>query len=283
MITPFKKDYSLDLEGFKNIVDFQINEGADYLVILGTTGESVTLDKEEKEQVIQAAKDVNNGRLPIVVGVGGNNTRVLRDTIKSTDFSGIDGILSVSPYYNKPNQRGIYNHYATLAEVSPRPIILYNVPGRTGSNMQADTSLSLARDFDNITTLKEASGNFSQGMDLVADKPDSFTLVSGEDDLTLPLISLGFHGVISVTANAFPGDYSRMVAAAREGRHEEARSLQYKMLPYMRLFFSDGSPAGVKAFMSQKGLCENVVRPPLAPVKDEVYNKLLELSNGVKT
>jgi 4-hydroxy-tetrahydrodipicolinate synthase len=277
LITPFNEDYTVDKESLKKLTDHQINEGIDYLVVLGTTGESVTLSKEEKKLVVNTIRDTNKNRVPIVLGIGGNNTKAVTEEIENADLEGISGILSVSPYYNKPNQEGIYRHYSEIARVSPLPVILYNVPGRTGSNVSAETTIRLANDHENITTVKEASGNFDQCMEIIENKPIGFEVVSGEDALTLPLIAAGMQGVISVVSNAFPSEFSNMVRLARNGKLKEATEIHYKLLPYIRLLFADGSPGGVKALLSHKGQCKNVVRPPLAPVSDEVNRELKRL------
>lgn len=279
LITPFKKDFSVDHEALEKVVNHVVEGGVEYLVVLGTTGESATLSKEEKLQVVETVKKANNGRIPLVIGIGGNYTQEIIEQIAHTDFTGIAGILSVSPYYNKPNQEGIYLHYKAIAEAAPVPVILYNVPGRTGSNMTADTSLRLST-LPNIIAVKEASGNFEQCMSIIKDKPETFEVISGDDAISLPLIAAGMTGVISVIANAYPKDFSNMVRHALNGNHDAARTLHYRLLNLMTGIFADGSPGGIKEIMQEMGICTNVVRLPLANVKNEVKEKLLGLAKS---
>lgn len=272
LVTPFDTNREIDFPSLERIVKYNINNGIDYLVVLGTTGESVTLTKNEKKEVVRFVLKTANGRLPVVLGIGGNNTHEILEQFEHTDFNGIDAILSVSPYYNKPSQEGIYQHYRELAGNSPLPLILYNVPGRTGTNMSAATTLRLANEVENIIAIKEASGNFAQIMEILHHKPDHFNVISGDDLFTLPLITLGAIGVISVTAQAVPAVFSNMVRKALAGKTDEARKLHYQMLGLMNALFADGSPGGIKAALEILGLCGNILRLPLVPVNSQVYS-----------
>lgn len=276
IVTPFNEDMSVDHSALGKVTDNCISNGVNYIVVLGTTGESATLTKEEKEQVVKTVVSATAGRVPVVIGIGGNDTRNVVETIKNTDFTGIDAILSVSPYYNKPNQNGIYEHYKAIASVSPLPVILYNVPGRTAMNMTAQTIVRLARDFKNIIAVKEACGNLVQAMEIIRDKPEDFAVISGDDALTLPMISVGAVGVISVVANSHPKEFSMMVDEAIGGNYLLARKIHLSLLETINLLFADGSPAGVKAVLEMKKLCKNIVRLPLVPVSDNIYKKLKE-------
>lgn len=276
LVTPFKTDGQVDFDAIGKLVEFQIQGGTDYLVIMGTTGENPTLSGAEKEQIFDKVKEVNNGRLPIVAGVGGNNTAEVVANLKAFNFDGIDGTLSVSPYYNKPNQNGIYNHYMAVADNSPRPVIVYNVPGRTGSNILAETQLRIA-EHANVCATKEASGNFSQVMEIIRNKPDNFLVLSGDDDLTLPYIALGMDGVVSVILNGYPKQFSEMVHLALAGKFTEARTLHYKLVPMINAIFADGSPGGIKEAMKLQNLCETTLRAPLANVNDAVKNTIIGL------
>ena len=276
IVTPFNNDMSVDYPSLEKITDYCITKGVNYIVVLGTTGESATLTKDEKKQVVKTVIGASAGRVPIVIGIGGNFTQEVIETIKNTDFKGIDAILSVSPYYNKPNQNGIYEHYKAIAAVSPLPIILYNVPGRTAMNMAPQTIVRLAHDFRNIIAVKEACGNLVQAMEIIRDKPDGFAVISGDDALTLPMISVGAVGVISVVANSHPKEFSMMVDEAIGGNYMLARKIHLNILETINLLFADGSPAGVKAVLEMKQLCKNVVRLPLTPVSETIYKKLKE-------
>ena len=242
LITPFKADQSVDYDGLKKLVEHQIIGGTNYLVVQGTTGESATLTKSEKQEILDFVIKVNDGRLPIVFGLGGNNTLAMIDQYKSFDLSKVDAVLSASPYYNKPSQEGIYQHYKYLAERITHPIILYNVPGRTGSNMQPATTLRLAKDFSNIVAIKEASGDMGQVMNIVKDKPSDFLVLSGDDPLTLPMISVGVEGLISVVANAYPKQTSLLVNEALKGNYEESKKYHYQLLELIDYLFADGNP-----------------------------------------
>ncbi|TDP57542.1 4-hydroxy-tetrahydrodipicolinate synthase [Flavobacterium dankookense] len=274
LVTPFKKDFSVDVEALKRIVNFQIDNGIDYLVILGTTAESATLNEAEKELVIKTIVEANNGRLPLVLGVGGNNTQHVIDELKSKNLSDFVAILSVSPYYNKPTQEGIYQHFKAIAEVSPLPIILYNVPGRTSSNMLPKTVLRLANDFKNIVAIKEAAGDIVQAMTLIKDKPADFLVISGDDMITLPMVLAGGSGVISVIAEGFPKEFSEMVHLGLNKKVEEAYKLHYLLADSINMIFEQGNPAGIKEIFKTLGLSENTVRLPLIPVDDELSGRI---------
>ena len=275
LITPFKKDHSIDIESLIKIVNHVIDNGADFLVVLGTTSEAPTLTSEEKNLVINTILKANNGRLPILLGMGGNNTQAVIEAIKAQNFDGIQGILSVVPYYNKPNQRGMKAHFEAIADASPVPVVVYNVPGRVGVNLQAATCVELAQ-HPNIIAVKEASGNLQQIMEILQDKPTDFDVLSGDDGITQPLMTLGAQGVISVAANAYTKPFSRMMKAMREGQAEEALRLHYAMLRMNQLIFADGNPAGIKCLMNIMGLCENVLRLPLVSVNEKVETDIIE-------
>ena len=279
LITPFNTDLTIDYVGLEKLFNHQIEGGIDYVVLMGTTGESAVLSKVEKEDVITFCKKINAGRLPIVLGIGGNNTLALVDEIKATDFTGVDGVLSVSPCYNKPTQNGIYQHYKMIAEICPLPIILYNVPGRTASNMTDETTLRLANDFENIIAIKEASGDMDQIMKIIKNKPTDFIVLSGDDGLTLPMIYIGAEGVISVIGQSHPKEYSTMVAEARKGNLANANALHYSIYDYYGPLYAEGNPAGVKACLELLGICKAVVRPPLVEVSSAIKNQLKVLLN----
>jgi 4-hydroxy-tetrahydrodipicolinate synthase len=275
LITPFKTDQSVDTEALTKIVNHVIDNGADFLVVLGTTSEAPTLSFEEKKLVINTILKSNNSRLPIMLGIGGNNTQAVIEAIKAQDFTGIQGILSVVPYYNKPNQRGMRAHFEAIADASPVPVVVYNVPGRVGVNLQAATCVELAK-HPNIIAAKEASGNLQQIMEILRDKPTEFDVISGDDGITQPLMALGAQGVISVAANAYTSTFSRMMQAMKENCTNEALRLHYAMLRMNQLIFADGSPAGIKCLMSHMGLCENVLRLPLVTVNEKVEADIIE-------
>ena len=269
LVTPFKEDFSVDVEALTNIVNHVIDNGADFLVALGTTSEAPTLTPDEKQLVVKTILDANAGRLPVLLGMGGNNTNTVVEAIKNQDFTGIDGILSVVPFYNKPNQRGMRAHFECIADNSPVPVIVYNVPGRVGVNLQAATCVELGR-HPTLIAVKEASGNLQQIMEILRDKPEDFDVLSGDDGITQPLMALGAQGVISVAANAYTKPFSQMMHAQKEGRTDEALRLHYAMMRMNHLIFADGNPAGIKYLMSLMGLCHNVLRLPLVTVNDNV-------------
>ena len=275
LITPFKKDFSVDYEALERIVHHVIDHGANFLVVLGTTSEAPTLNAEEKKLIVDTILRTNQGRLPVLLGMGGNNTQAVVEAIKAQDFTGVQGILSVVPYYNKPNQRGMKAHFEAIADASPVPVILYNVPGRVGVNLQAATCVELAQ-HPNIIAVKEASGNLQQIMEILRDKPSDFDVLSGDDGITQPLMALGASGVISVAANAYTRPFSRMMNAMKEGKTEEALRLHYSMMRMNQLIFADGNPAGIKCLMNHMGLCENVLRLPLVSVNEKVENDILD-------
>ena len=282
IITPFKADLSIDFAALEKQIEHLISNGINYLVVLGTTGESVTQSESEKEELVKFIKDKVNKRIPIVLGIGGNNTQAVVDKIKKTDFNQIDAILSVAPYYNKPSQEGLYQHFKAIAEACPVSMILYNVPGRTCSNLNAETTLRLAHDFKNIVAVKEASGDFTQAMYIIKDKPKDFIVLSGEDALTLPLMSAGVSGVISVVANAFPKEFSTMVQLALNNNFNEAEKNHYQLLEFIDTLFIEGNPAGIKEALSIMGIIENKLRLPLVPVSEKTHQKLKELISKIK-
>lgn len=274
LVTPFNKDLSVDVDGLKRIVNFQIDNGIDYLVVLGTTAENATLTNDEKELVIKTVIDANKKRLPLVLGVGGNNTQKLIDELKTRDFSEFEAILSVSPYYNKPTQEGIYQHYKAISEASPLPIILYNVPGRTASNMLPSTVIRLANEFKNIVAIKEAAGDIVQAMTLIKNKPKDFLVISGDDMVTLPMILAGGSGVISVIAEGFPKEFSEMVHLGLNRKVDEAYKIHYLISDAIDMIFEQGNPAGIKEVFKHLGLAENTVRLPLVNVDENLSNRL---------
>ena len=274
LITPFKEDGSVDYDALLRLVDYQLENGTDFLCVLGTTAETPTLTKEEKEKVKRTVIDRVNGRLPILLGVGSNSTQAVVDSVKNDDMTGVDALLVVVPYYNKPSQEGIYQHYKAVAEATDLPIVLYNVPGRTGVNMTAETTLRLANDFENIVAIKEASGNIAQMDEIIKNKPEGFDVISGDDGITFPLITLGAVGVISVLGNAFPREFSRMTQLALEGDYVNALPIHHQFAEMCNLLFVDGNPAGVKAMLSIMGMVENKLRLPLVPARQVTCEKL---------
>ena len=274
LITPFKEDESVDYVALMRIVDYLLQNNADFLCVLGTTAETPTLTEEEKAKIKRMVIERVNGRIPILLGVGGNNTRAVVDALKHDDFTGVDAVLSVVPYYNKPSQEGIYQHYKAISEATELPIVLYNVPGRTGVNMTAETTLRIARDFENVIAVKEASGNITQMDDIIKNKPDNFDVISGDDGITFPLITLGAVGVISVIGNALPAEFSRMVRMALNGDYEHARVIHHKFTELFKLLFVDGNPAGVKAMLHAMGMIENQLRLPLVPTRLTTMEKI---------
>lgn len=282
LVTPFKEDKSIDFDALENLVEYQIKGGIDFIVVLGTTGETPTLFNPEKKEIKDRVRRIVNGRVPLVLGVGGNNTLSVADELVNGDTDGFDAILSVVPFYNKPSQEGIYQHYKAIAEASPLPVILYNVPGRTGVNMTAETTLRLARDFDNIIGVKEASGNFVQIEEIIKNKPDRFSVISGDDGITYPLMTLGATGVISVVGNAFPKEFGRMVRLCLDHKFDEAIGIHFNFTELFNLMFVDGNPAGVKCALHNLGLIENVLRLPLVPTRVSTNEKIHRILEKLK-
>ncbi|MGN8059247.1 4-hydroxy-tetrahydrodipicolinate synthase [Pedobacter sp. 22163] len=274
LVTPFNTDGSVDYNGLKNLINHLVDGGIDYLVSLGTTGETATMTKDEKKKVWAYTAEINNNRLPLVAGIGGNNTLAVAEDIKSFDTNGYSAILSVSPYYNKPTQEGIYQHYKYLAEISPLDLILYNVPGRTGSNMSAETTCRLAYDFKNIIATKEASGSFDQFNQIMRDKPVDFLLISGDDPVTLPMIALGAAGIISVIGNALPKQFSDMVKLCLAGDYKAALPAHLSLIEFTRLAFAEGNPAGIKAALKHLGVCGDTVRLPLVKASESLEKSI---------
>ena len=274
LITPFKEDESVDYEALGRLVDFQLQNGTDYLVVLGTTAETPTLTEQEKKEIVSMVVSKVRGRIPVVLGVGGNCTRSVVEKLKHDNFDGIDAILSVVPYYNKPSQEGIYQHYKAISEATDLPIILYNVPGRTGVNMTAETTLRVARDFKNVVAVKEASGNITQMDDIIKNKPANFDVISGDDGITFPLITLGAVGVISVIGNAFPKEFSKMVRLALNGDYNNALTIHHRFTELIELLFVAGNPAGAKSILNAMGYIENKLRLPLVPTRITTFEKI---------
>ena len=277
LVTPFNEDGSVDYNGLEKLVNHNIENGTDTLVVQGTTAEAATLNNEEKQKVLSKVIEVNKGRKEIVLGIGGNNTLEVGELLKTTDFTGVDGVLSVSPFYNKPTQEGIYQHYKYISACTDLPIILYNVPGRTSSNVLAETTLRIARDCKNVVAVKEASGSLEQVMKIIQDRPEGFTVLSGDDALTLPMTAAGGDGVISVVGNAFPKEFSEMVKLTKEGKLNEARDLHYKVLDLIHALFIEGNPGGIKEVLKQKGICGETLRLPLVNVSNETKTLLKDL------
>ena len=277
IVTPFFENKEIDFESLKKLVQHQIAGGTDYLVVQGTTGESATLTAQEKSKVLQTVIEENNGKLPIVYGIGGNNTKLVAQQMADFDVPGVDGFLSVSPYYNKPTQEGIYQHYKALNEATKLPIILYNVPGRSASNVTSETVVRIANDCKNVVAVKEASGDMTQIMQIIKDAPKDFAVISGDDPITLPIIFMGGHGVISVVSNAYPKVVADMVHAAMEGDLAKAKEAHYKMFDIIPLLFAEGNPAGIKESCKAIGLMENYVRLPLVNASEGLTKKILTL------
>ena len=282
LITPFKADKSIDFKALATLIDYQIMNGADYLVVLGTTAETPTLTTEERREVREFVANRVNGRVPLVLGLGGNSTTAVVEELKNTDLSSFCAILSVTPYYNKPSQEGLFQHYKMISEASPRPIILYNVPGRTGVNMTAETTLRIASTCENVIAIKEASGNMSQMDEIIKRKPSDFMVISGDDGVTFPLITLGAVGVISVIGNAFPNEFSRMVRLALEGRYDQALQIHHRFTELSNLLFVDGNPAGVKCVLNAMGFIENELRLPLVPTRITTNDKIRRVLDSFK-
>ncbi len=273
LITPFNEDLSVDFESLTKLIEYNIENGTNFFVVLGTTAEAATLSKEEKQEVIAHIIKVNNGRLPLVLGIGGNNTLEVKHQIETTDLSAFDAVLSVSPYYNKPNQEGLYQHYKALASTG-KPIIIYNVPGRTGQNVEAATTLRLAKEFPNLSMIKEASPNILQHMDILRLKPEHFSLLSGDDELTLPVTLAGGDGVISVIGQGYPKEFSTMVQLAKEGKVKEAYDIHNRLVEITRLIFAEGNPCGIKVILAEKGIIKNYLRLPLIPATEGLQAKI---------
>jgi 4-hydroxy-tetrahydrodipicolinate synthase len=269
LVTPFKKNKEVDFEALQRLIDYQLLSGTDYIVALGTTAETPTLEEKEREEIVRRVVKQVDGKIPIIMGVGGNNTAKLVHTLNTFDFTGISAILSVTPYYNKPTQEGLFQHYRALSKASPLPIILYNVPGRTGVNLLAETTLRIARECENVIAIKEASGNMEQINRIIADKPEGFSVISGDDSMTLPIIKAGGIGVISVLGNAFPKQFVQVVHSALNGSMREAEKDAAVFSEMIRLLFVEGNPAGVKCMLHEMGFIENELRLPLVPVSDE--------------
>lgn len=277
LITPFHKDGSIDFKSLERLIEFQIENNVGYFVVLGTTGETATLNKDEKFAIIDFVVEIINKRKPIVIGIGGNNTQEVVNSINSCNFDNISAILSVCPSYNKPSQNGIFQHYKYISNASPLPIIIYNVPGRTGVNIHAETTLKIANELKNIIGVKEASGNLIQIMEIINNKPKNFLVISGDDALTLPTMALGADGVISVIANAYPKEFSKMISLCLDNKFLEAQTIHYKLLDIINAIFLEGSPAGIKAVLEIKKLIANNLRLPLVPVGKTTYSLISKL------
>lgn len=282
LITPFKSDGSVDFESLKRLVEYQLDNGADFLCILATTGETPCLTSDEKSKIKNTIVEVVKGRVPILMGCGGNNTANLIEELHTGDFHGIDGVLSVCPYYNKPSQEGLYQHFKAIASATKLPVVLYNVPGRTGVNLKAETTVRLARDCKNIVAIKEASGSLEQVDEIIKNKPRDFDVISGDDALTFPMISCGAVGVISVIGNALPKEFSKMIRLEQRGEYEAARKIHHRFTDLFSLLFVDGNPAGVKAMLCEMGFIENVLRLPLVPTRISTKQRMSEIMKELK-
>ena len=282
LITPFLEDGSVDYKSLIRLVEYQLNNGADFFCILATTGETPTLTAEEKQKIKDLIVDLVGGRVPILVGCGGNNTAAIVKELQTGDFRGVDGILSVCPYYNKPSQEGLYQHFKTIAAATKLPVVLYNVPGRTGVNLSAATTVRLAHDCDNIVAIKEASGNLEQVDEIIKNKPRNFDVISGDDALTFPMISCGAVGVISVIGNALPREFSKMIRLQMKGEYDGARKIHHRFIVLFSLLFVDGNPAGVKAMLHEMGYIENVLRLPLVPTRISTLQRMSEIMKELK-
>lgn len=282
LVTPFTADGEVDYKTIVRLVEYQIQNGADFLCILATTGETPCLSTEEKENIKKLVVDTNRGRLPILMGCGGNNTHAVIEELKTADWTGIDGVLSVCPYYNKPSQEGLYQHFKAIAEASPLPVVLYNVPGRTGINMKSETTVRLARDCENIVAVKEASGSLEQVDEIIKNKPERFDVISGDDALTFSMVASGAAGSISVIGNALPKEVSRMIRLEFKGEYEAARTIHHRFTELYSLLFVDGNPAGVKALLHEMGFIENVLRLPLVPTRITTLQKMTEILKTLK-
>ena len=282
LVTPFTVSGEVDYKAIQRLVEYQIQNGADFLCILATTGETPCLSAEEKNNIKKLVIETKRGRLPILMGCGGNNTRAVVEELKTSDWTGIDGVLSVCPFYNKPSQEGLYQHFKAIAEASPLPVVLYNVPGRTGINMKSDTTVRLARDCDNIVAIKEASGSLEQVDEIIKNKPERFDVISGDDALTFSMVASGAAGSISVIGNALPKEVSRMIRLEFRGEYESARTIHHRFTELYSLLFVDGNPAGVKALLHEMGFIENVLRLPLVPTRITTLQKMTEILKTLK-
>ncbi|MBR1547491.1 MAG: 4-hydroxy-tetrahydrodipicolinate synthase [Prevotella sp.] len=282
LVTPFKEDGSVDYRSLIRLVEYQLDNGADFLCILATTGETPTLTSDERQKIKETVVSLVGGRIPILMGCGGNNTAAIIEELKTRDFQGIDGILSVCPYYNKPSQEGLYQHFKAIAAATPLPVVLYNVPGRTGVNMTAATTVRLAHDCEDIVAIKEASGNLEQVDEIIKNKPRKFDVISGDDSLTFPMISCGAVGVISVIGNALPREFSKMIRLQMKGEYDPARIIHHRFIDLFSLLFVDGNPAGVKAMLHEMGFIENVLRLPLVPTRISTLQRMSEIMKELK-
>lgn len=282
LITPFKEDGSVDYDSLKRLVQYQLDNGADFFCILATTGETPTLTAKEKQTIKDLVVDIVQARVPILMGCGGNNTAAVVEELKTGDFKGIDGILSVCPYYNKPSQEGLYQHFKSIAQATELPVVLYNVPGRTGVNLKAETTVRLARDCHNIVAIKEASGNLEQVDEIIKNKPNDFDVISGDDSLTFPMVSCGAVGVISVIGNALPKEFSKMIRLQMRGEYDPARKIHHRFTDLFSLLFVDGNPAGVKAMLHEMGFIENKLRLPLVPMRISNMQRMSEILKELK-
>jgi 4-hydroxy-tetrahydrodipicolinate synthase len=282
IVTPFKNDSSVDFSALGRVINHVIKGGVDYIVAMGTTGESPTLTQDEKQAIVSDVTEVIDNRVPLVVGIGGNNTQEIINLIRELDLTGVDGILSVAPYYNKPGQRGIFQHFKAIATCSPLPVIIYNVPGRTCSNITSETCLELAHECENIVAVKEASGDMAQIMRIIKGKPENFLVISGDDMMTLPIIAAGGSGVISVLANAYPAECSELVNNALKNNFKTAREIQFRFIESIELLFADGNPSGIKAFLSIMNLCQNNLRLPLVPVSRTIFSRIQKAAEELK-
>ena len=282
LITPFKEDGSVDYDALIRLVDYQLNNGADFFCILATTGETPTLTREEKQKIKDLVVDYVQARVPILIGCGGNNTAAVVEELKTADFKGIDGVLSVCPYYNKPSQEGLYQHFKAIAQATRLPVVLYNVPGRTGVNLKAETTVRLARDCENIVAIKEASGNLEQVDEIIKNKPADFEVISGDDALTYPMVACGAVGAISVIGNALPREFSKMIRLEKRGEFEGALKIHHRFTDLFSLLFVDGNPAGVKAVLHEMGFIDNVLRLPLVPTRLTTLQRISELLKELK-
>ena len=282
LVTPFKEDGSVDYKSLVRLVEYQLDNGADFLCILATTGETPVLTADEKQKIKETIVSLVGGRVPILIGCGGNNTAAIVEELQTRDFKGIDGILSVCPYYNKPSQEGLYQHFKTIAAATKLPVVLYNVPGRTGVNMTAATTVRLANDCENIVAIKEASGNLEQVDEIIKNKPKDFDVISGDDALTFPMVSCGAVGVISVIGNALPKEFSKMIRLQMRGEYDPARKIHHRFTDLFSLLFVDGNPAGVKAMLSEMGFIENVLRLPLVPMRIKNMQRMSDILKELK-